>query len=102
MYEDYQIEELYRPEEIANTQVLAAKIDFNLNLKRGVLLSFPTPQGLAAIDYLKSLCDEAITRLGLNNTVYRERLKFELKVIDDMGYNDYFLIVYDYVKFAKK
>ncbi len=52
---------------------------------------------------LFSLCKKGLEkRLNNNlNKIYLDRLKKELKVIDEMGYIDYFLIVYDYVKFAK-
>ena len=53
--------------------------------------------------YLKSLCNRGLSK-RLNNNVskeYRERLDYELNVINNMGYVDYFLIVYDYVKYAK-
>lgn len=53
--------------------------------------------------YLKSLCNRGLSK-RLNNNVskeHRERLDYELNVINNMGYVDYFLIVYDYVKYAK-
>lgn len=53
--------------------------------------------------YLKTLCNKGLSK-RLNNNVskeYKERLDYELNVINNMGYVDYFLIVYDYVKYAK-
>ena len=53
--------------------------------------------------FLKSLCNRGLSK-RLNNNVskeYKERLDYELNVINNMGYVDYFLIVYDYVKYAK-
>ena len=54
--------------------------------------------------FLANLCNKGLSK-RLNNNVskeYIDRLNYELKVINDMGYVDYFLIVYDYVKFAKQ
>ncbi len=54
--------------------------------------------------FLTNLCNKGLSK-RLNNNVskeYIDRLNYELKVINDMGYVDYFLIVYDYVKFAKQ
>lgn len=55
-------------------------------------------------NYLASLAKKGLAK-RLNNNIpnkYSERLKYELEVIKNMGFDDYFLIVYDYVKFAKK
>ncbi len=54
-------------------------------------------------DYLYSLAFKGLNKRFNNNPNknYKERLEYELSVIDKMGYNDYFLVVYDYVKFAK-
>nr|WP_051658943.1 DNA polymerase III subunit alpha [Acholeplasma hippikon] len=70
------------------------------------LPKYPTKDNVDAKSYL-----EALAKLGLkkrlekiehkNEKVYQDRLVHELNVIDQMGYNDYFLIVYDFVKFAK-
>lgn len=54
--------------------------------------------------YLKTLCIEGLKRI-FGNTVdkkYQERLKFELDIINKMGFCDYFLVVWDYVKYAKE
>ena len=56
-----------------------------------------------AFDYLKSLCSKGLNK-RLNNKVsdiYLERLEYELSVINKMGFCNYFLIVWDYVKYAK-
>ena len=61
--------------------------------------------------YLKLWLKSLLNRLGvrsfddsknLNLSVYKDRLKFELKVISDMGYSGYFLIVSDFIRWAKK
>ena len=74
-------------------------------------VEFPTPENLLPVyecsnpkKYLFDLCRAGLTkRLGgeiPNN--YKERLVYELKVINEMGFSNYFLVVYDYIKFAKK
>ena len=53
--------------------------------------------------YLQSLCKLGLNK-RFNNIIednYINRLKYELKIIDEMGFNDYFLVVYDFVKYAK-
>ncbi len=57
-----------------------------------------------SFEYLKTLCKEGLIRIfGKKvNKIYIDRLKYELDVIHNMGFEDYFLIVFDYVKFAKE
>ena len=54
-------------------------------------------------EYLKSLCEKGLNKRLNNNvsSVYKDRLEYELSVINKMGFCDYFLIVWDYVKYAK-
>ena len=56
-----------------------------------------------SVSYLKSLaCKGLLKRLnGIRNDIYFKRLEYELDIIIKMGYTDYFLIVYDYIKYAK-
>ena len=74
-------------------------------------LEFPKVENLLPIyecdnpkKYLFDLCRAGLTkRLGGNiPDNYKERLVYELTVINDMGFSNYFLVVYDYIKFAKK
>ena len=51
---------------------------------------------------LLKLCENSLKEKGLNDQIYKERLEHELSVINEMGYSDYFLIVQDYVKYAKE
>ena len=55
-------------------------------------------------EFLKSLCNKGLYKRLNNNVsdIYKKRLEYELNVINTMGYVDYFLIVYDYVKYAKQ
>jgi DNA polymerase-3 subunit alpha len=53
-------------------------------------------------NYLRYLCITGLKSKGLTDKVYRERLDYELNVINDMGFNDYFLIYYDIMEFCRK
>ena len=65
---------------------------------------YDIPENIDSFTYLKQLCIEGLKNIFGNTVkkVYIERLKYELDTINEMGFNDYFLIVSDYVKFAKK
>ena len=68
------------------------------------LPTFPVPGGKKAQDYLKHICIMGLKKRFQGKPIsdeYVERLKYELDVIHKMGFDDYFLIVFDYVQFAK-
>ena len=68
------------------------------------LPSYPVPGGKKAQDYLKHICIMGLKKRFQGKTVsdeYVQRLRYELDVIHKMGFDDYFLIVFDYVQFAK-
>ncbi len=63
---------------------------------------FPVPEGTNANDYLSRLATHQLEQKGLaTNNAYLERLKYELTIIQSMGYSDYFLIVQDFINYAK-
>lgn len=78
-----------------------------VEIKNDFLLpSMGLKEGVNTKDYLSDLCHLGlkirIQKEGLNDVkTYIERLRYELKVIDNMGYNDYFLVVWDFIKYAK-
>lgn len=101
----------YVPEALANTELIAAKCaDFRLEFGRSILPAFqPIPERLTSSEYLAELCREGLNRRYASLPdweipEYREnveqRLQYELGVIDRMGYSDYFLIVWDFIRFA--
>ncbi len=90
---------IYTTAEINNTRKLVESSTFNFHQKRGELLHYPVEDSVQA---LKDNCYKALKKLGLDNEEYIKRLEFELEVIISMGYADYFLIVQDYVSYAKK
>jgi len=92
------------PEAISNTVKIAERCNLGLELGKIILPNFPKPDGKTANNYLKELLDE---RIGgrfpgerLNQAV-RDRLAMELGVIEKTGFADYFLIVQDFINWAK-
>ncbi|MCA9506517.1 MAG: DNA polymerase III subunit alpha, partial [Myxococcales bacterium] len=65
---------------------------------------FPVPEGMTASTYLEQLCREGIARRygSAAPPETEERLRFELNVIEEMGFSAYFLIVWDYIKWARE
>ncbi|MBH5317241.1 DNA polymerase III subunit alpha [Paenibacillus sp. GSMTC-2017] len=99
------------PEAIAHTIEIANKCDLELTLGRAALPVFrPVPAGTSSARYLAELCldglnsryaglDDWVEGAGFRKTA-EARLAFELSVIESMGFSDYFLIVWDFVRFA--
>src|SRR4051794_33271543 len=81
---------------------VAERCNVTMELGRVLLPKFPTPEGRDAFDYLVELCEQGLDRRYDTVTPeLRERLQFELKTIKEMGFADYFLIVWDFIQFAK-
>ncbi len=84
------------------TLEVAERCNVSLELGAVHLPQFPTPEGRDAFDYLLELCEKGLERRYDKVTAeLRERLQFELKTIKEMGFADYFLIVWDFIHFAK-
>lgn len=92
------------PEIIENTAKIAEKCDLQLKLGESILPRFEVPEGYTDETYLAHLCEEGLkTRYGDNVTPeIRERLEYELATINKMGFPSYFLIVSDFVNWAKQ
>jgi DNA polymerase-3 subunit alpha len=91
------------PESLPSTLEIAERCDVELELGRQLIPTYPTPDGTGEREYLHRLVDEGL-RFRYGNPVpadARERADYELSVIDRMGFNAYFLIVWDFVKYAK-
>ncbi|MGM8213583.1 DNA polymerase III subunit alpha [Virgibacillus sp. W0430] len=90
------------PEVIEATEILANECNVELEFDKQVLPAFPVEEPMDADSYLEKLCWENANELfqPLDQQV-RERLANELEVIQTMGFSDYFLIVADFVAFAK-
>jgi DNA polymerase-3 subunit alpha len=87
---------------LSRTLEIAERCTVEMELGRVLLPSFPTPDGRDAFEYLAELCEAGLARRYARETPeLRERLQFELKTIREMGFADYFLIVWDFIHFAK-
>lgn len=99
------------PEALENTVKIAARCSVELDFSHTYLPRFPCPDGQSAGEYLRSLTYAGFARRVAAGEIrftgrhpeeeYRTRLEYELSVIGNMGYDDYYLIVWDYVNFAK-
>jgi len=92
------------PEVISNTQLVVDQCNFQLKLGETQLPHFNVPEGYTDMSYLRHLCEEGLKkRFGENiEPKHRERMEYELSVIEKTGYASYFLIVQDFVNWAKE
>jgi DNA polymerase III subunit alpha len=93
------------PEAVSNTQAIADRVHFKLHTGENQLPSFPLPEGKTADGYLRELCEEGLLKRYPDQSVLTEehmtRLNYELKIIEGTGFASYFLIVQDFVNWAK-
>jgi DNA polymerase-3 subunit alpha len=92
------------PEAIASTLEIAERCNVELELGKQLIPSYPTPDGEGEREYLRARVEEGL-RLRYGDPIPAEalqRMDMELEVIDGMGFNAYFLIVWDFVKYAKE
>ena len=102
----------YVEEAITNTSKIAQRCNFDFEFGVTKLPKFILPDGTDSSVYLKNLANQGFEERIANGKIvftdehpkreYEERIEYELSVIDSMGYNDYFLIVWDFINFAKK
>ena len=92
----------YAKEAIENTYEIAKRCNVTISFGEYKLPVYPVPQPYSPYEYLKLLCQEGLKeRYKTITQSLLERLEFELKTIDDMGFVDYFLIVWDFIKYAR-
>ena len=92
----------YALQALENTQKIADRCEVNIEFGVTKLPRFDVPEGYTAWEYLNKLCREGLERLYDPVTEeLKERLGYELNTIRTMGYVDYFLIVWDFIKFAR-
>jgi DNA polymerase III subunit alpha len=92
------------PEAVASTLEIAERCSVEMELGKQLIPSYPTPDGRDEREYLREQVELGL-RLRYGDPVpgaARERAEMELAVIDKMGFNAYFLIVWDFVRFAKE
>jgi len=90
------------PEALRNTLTVADQIDVNLDYGGYRLPVFTPPEGITTDNYFRTLCEAGFSkRYPGNPTEARERLEYEMKVIGEMGFISYFLIVWDLIHHAR-
>ncbi len=91
------------PEAIANTQRIADMCDVSLTFGKLHLPQYPSPGGKSADEYLAELCWEGLSRRYPHvSDEIRRRLEYELDVIQKTRFGNYFLVVWDYTRFARE
>ena len=91
------------PEAIENTRVIAGKCDLTLDFAQLRLPRFAVPDGSSAHEYLSRTCNEGLARRIPNaGEAEKERLAYELEVIREIGLADYFLVVWDIMRFTRE
>lgn len=92
------------PEAITNTLHIAERCDVSISIgEKNLIPAFDAPFNKSTKDYLRELCEEGLVqRYGKNpSQEIKDRLDYELDLVHEMGFDTYFLIVHDFVAFAK-
>ena len=90
-------------EAFENTQRIADRCNLEFVFNEYHLPSFPVPEGYTNEEYFRKLCmDGFVERYPDAPESYKERLEYEIGVISRMGYVNYYLIVWDFIRFAKE
>ena len=91
------------PEAIANTQVIADKCDLNIDFSQLRLPQYQVPDGVTPFEYLSKICWDGLNeRLPDAGDSEKERLKYELEVIRQTNFDNYFLVVWDIARFVRE
>lgn len=99
-----EMEVLFRayPDALSNTQKIADRCQVHLDFDTLHLPAFPIPEGYTETSYLATLIEQGLAkRYGTIDASIKERYEFEFQTIVSMGYTNYFLIVWDFIRFAK-
>ncbi len=92
----------YIPEALENTEKIADMCNVTFDFDTTYLPKFDVPEGFTSFEYLKKLCLNGLNkRYSPVTDEHNQRLEYELGIINSMGYVDYFLIVWDFIKYAK-
>lgn len=95
---------LYEAEDLTMSDEIAKKCNVEFKIKKAQLPHFINKLDISSEVYLRKLCQKGLEkRMNFQSitSVYQERLEHELQVIIDMQYADYFLIVWDFIRFAR-
>ena len=93
----------YVPEAVENTSKIAEQCNVTFEFNHYKLPIFDVPDGKTAFEYLNELCNAGLLRRygEKHDPALDKRLEYELNVIKTMGFVDYFLIVWDFIRYAK-
>lgn len=92
----------YAREACENTVKIADKCNVEFEFNKYKLPRFDVPENYTPLEYLRELCEKGVKeRYGELSESLKERLDYELETISSMGFVDYFLIVWDFIKYAK-
>ncbi len=92
----------YAPQALENTQKIADRCNVEIEFGVTKLPQYDVPDGYTSWEYLNKLCSEGFAeRYPDDDGTLRSQLDYELSIIQTMGYVDYFLIVWDFIKFAR-
>jgi DNA polymerase III subunit alpha len=90
------------PNAVANTVEIAGRCNLELNFKTYHLPNYDVPEGFTKENFLRSVCEKNMAgRYPVVTADIKKRLEHELKTIKDMGFTSYFLIVWDFIHYAK-
>ena len=91
------------PEAFENTAKIAQRCNLDFEFHKYHLPSFPVPEGYTNEEFFRKLCEDGFAQRYENPPEeYRERLEYEIGVISRMGYVNYYLIVWDFIRYAKE
>ena len=87
---------------LSNLEQFTKDLVVEIPLRDTMLPKFPVPGGKTSAQFLYELCEAAMLEMGVTTPIYVNRLKEELAVIHEMGFDDYFLIVWDIMRHARE
>lgn len=92
----------YATEAVSNTALIAQRCHVEIEFGNYKLPKYDVPEGFTAQEYLNKLCNDGLyKRYKEPSDELKERLLYELDTINTMGFTDYFLIVWDFIKYAR-
>ncbi len=98
-----EMEQLYDPEDLQVTEKIAEMCNVQMAMEKSHLPVFKNKLGIDSKSFLIKLCKAGLIKRCQNHVsdVYKKRLEYELSVITGMGFTNYFLIVYDFIRYAR-
>ncbi len=93
----------YAKQAIDNTALIAERCNIEIKFHETKLPKYDVPEGYTAVSYLHKLCEDGFRKhYPDDDGTLKDRMEYELKTIETMGYVDYFLIVWDFINYAKE